>query len=558
MTLRRHGVKLSPKTNLRIMKQISILAGAICAVVLCITPLVDGAEPPDPASLLTPEELKFLGSHDHRLHAAGAAPLSGRLGKVAPKRGIEDYTTQTDRAWVVMLYKKKLIPRDVAAKVLAALEQKPGGDKPSAASSGSRTGSRGATFASGEDALKKKLGDEDLASVVNYGRTRQEPMSRLLLRDYQLDSLDALLGALEATLDVAEAHAETIMPGSTHMAHAQPTTYGAYVLAIHDGLVRSLEQLELAYRQTNENTVGCAAVSGTGWPVDRRMVTDLLGFDALMEPTYQCEGAQDYGLTTLFALVNTMTVLSRTMMDHSIWGMEDCGFLTLPGRLLGISSLMPQKAHPGSAFERIRVRAARVIGHMNAGVAGCNAEPLTDVLPIYEAWTQASEALEASEESLNGFSDILRNVQLNKAKMLQHTRDGFSCTPDLAVKLIREKGYGGRRAHRICAVFVYLARKQGLKPHETTGALLDQAAKVANEKPPGLTIEEIREIFDPVKFLERHNNVGDPNPQETRRLIGVRRAGLAELTKRQTQRRAKLQRASELLTTETTAIIRDK
>jgi len=531
----------------------SILAGI---VLWNVPPTAIAAEPAGSASLLTPEELKFLGSHEHRLHAAGE-PASGGYNKTAPKHGLTAYIAQTDCAWVVMLCKKGLISREVAAKVLAAVEPKPGSKLPAKRpASGGR--SAGPTFGSGEDTLKKKLGDEDLASVVNYGRTRQEPMSRLLLRDYQLDAIDSLLEALGATLDVSANHAHTIMPGCTHMAHGQPTTYGAYVLAIHDGLVRGLEQLELAYKHTNENTVGCGATSGTGWPVDRHMVTGLLGFDRLMEPTYQCEGAQDYGLTTMFALTNIMVVLSRTSMDHSIWGMDDCGLIRLPGRLLGISSLMPQKAHPGSTFEGLRTRADRVIGNMSAGVSACKGEPLTDVLPIYEAWTQASAALEVAEGTLYGFSNILRNVQPDKEKMLQHTRDGFSGAPDLAIKLIREKGYGGRRAHRICAVFVYLARKQGLKPYETTGALLDEAAKVANETPPGLTTEEIRDMLNPEKFIERHNNVGDPNPQETLRMVGVRRAELAGLQKRQAERRARLDAAQKKLAAEVLAILESR
>jgi argininosuccinate lyase len=135
------------------------------------------------------------------------------------------------------------------------------------------------------------------------------------------------------------------------------------------------------------------------------------------------------------------------------------------------------------------------------------------------------------------------------------TRDGFAATPDLAIKLIRDKGYGGRRAHRICAVFVRLARQRQIKPYQTTGELLDEAAKVANEKPPGLSTAEVREMLDPVKFLERHNNVGDPNPAETRRLITVRRAALAEAEKHQAQRRSKLQQASERLTSEIATII---
>jgi argininosuccinate lyase len=486
------------------------------------------------AALLTSEELKFLGSHDHRGHAAGeAAPVM--LGKTAPKRPQAYYTAMTDRAWVVMLAKTGLVPRESAAKVLAALE--------------------GAT-AGGEDALKKRLkGNEDLASVVNYGRTLQEPMSRMLLRDHQLDVFDALLRAMRATLDASSAHAGTIMPGCTHMAHAQPTTYGAYLLASYDGLARSLEQLELAYRQTDECTAGCGATSGTGWPVDRQMVTDLLGFSTLMEPTYACEGAQDYGLTTMFALCNVMTVLSRTAMDHGIWGMEDCGLIRLPGRLLGLSSLMPQKAHPGSTFERIRINADKVIGHMTTGLIACKGEPLTDVLPIYEAWKQAANALAETEASLDRWADIIASVQPQKEKMLQHTRDGFSGAPDLAIELIREKGYGGRRAHRICAVFVYLARKQNLKPYEVTGALLDEAAKVANEAPPGLSTEKVREMLDPEKFLQRHTNVGDPHPDETRRLVDVRRKALDGMATHQSRRRERLAAAQAKLDADIAAIV---
>lgn len=486
------------------------------------------------SSLLTPAEREFLGSHEHRGHAAGEdAPVM--LGKITPKHPQPFYTAQTDRAWVVMLCKTGLVPRETAAKVLNALRESKAG---------------------GEPALKKRLkGDENLASVINYGRTLQEPMSRMLLRERQLAVFDNLLKAMGATLDSAEAHAGTIMPGCTHMAHAQPTTYGAYLLALHGGLARGLVQLELAYQQTNENTAGCGAVSGTGWPIDRTMITELLGFDALIEPTYECEGAQDYGLTTLFALSNIMTVLSRSAMDHGIWGAEDCGLIRLPGRLLGLSSLMPQKAHPGSTFERIRINADHVIGRMVTGVISCKGEPLTDVLPIYEAWKEAGEALNETEASLDRWSDIIVSVQPVKDKMLENVRNGYSCVPDLAIKLIREKGYGGRRAHRICAVFVYLARKQGLKPCQTTGALLDEAAKVANETPPGLSTAEIEEMLDPVKFIERHDNVGDPNPKETLRLIAVRRAALADAAKRQADRRARLTKAEQMLESEIQAIL---
>jgi argininosuccinate lyase len=127
----------------------------------------------------------------------------------------------------------------------------------------------------------------------------------------------------------------------------------------------------------------------------------------------------------------------------------------------------------------------------------------------------------------------------------------------LAVKLIRDKGYGGRRAHRICATFVRIARERGIKPYETTGELLDEAARIADEDAPGLSTEEVREQLDPVEFIERHNNLGDPAPEESRRMIRLRRETLAEANKRHTQRQARIDEAAKKLAAEVAAIVGD-
>ena len=489
----------------------------------------------------------YARSADHFRHAPGApvAPEWNRYAARLPEElaRTADPTAarvQTDRAWVVMLCRQGLIERATAARILRALA-----DAPEEAGGG-------------EWGLREQLGgDQDTASVVNYGRTAQEPMSRLQLRDKLLDVLGLVLDALDVVLSASEKHAALVMAGHSHLSHAQPTTYGAYLLAIHDGLSRGLEQLELAWRHTNRNTAGCGALAGSGWPVDRRLVTELLGFDALVETTYDCEPGQDHALTMLFALTNVMTVVSRAMMDHEIWASEDLALIHMPPGYLGQSSLMPQKAHPGSRFERVRMETNRVTGEMMHAVLCVKGEPYQDVLPIYEAWHGALRAMCHAERALGFFRSLLPHVQPDTERLLRLAREGFSAAADLAIVLIRQKGLGGRRAHRICGTLVRLARERGIKACDTTGDLLDEAARVAGEEPPGLSTDEVREALDPEAFLRRHNNVGDPAPRETLRLVAMRREALKASRGRQADRVARVQAAAERLAEEVRAIVAD-
>ena len=493
---------------------------------------------------MSPEE--YLRSHEHRRHAPGAPEaVERRYYERRLRSELEEVfnylpaRSQVDQAWTVMLLKQGLISKETAVKLLTALE---GADQQKGYG--------------GEYWLKQRLdGDEDTASAVNLGRTLQEPMSRLMLRRKLMHVLELTLESLETTLEVADGNTETVMAGQTHLSHAQPTTYAAYLLSVHDGLFRGLEQLELAYKHTNENSAGCGALAGTGWPVDRQMVTELLGFDSLVEPTYDCEGGQDHALTILFALTNFATLLSRTAMDHNIWSMEEIRMIKVPGRWCGVSSLMPQKAIPGSQLERIRIDACNVIGETVTGVVACKGEPHGDMLPIYEGYRGALRGLCHAERALGNYFSILPAIEPDKERMLHLAREGFSATPDLAVKLIRDKGYGSRRAHRICSTFVRIARERGIKPYETAGELLDEAARIVEEEPPRLSTEEVRGCLDPVQFIKRHNNLGDPAPEESRRMIRLRRESLAKAKGRHAERVARIEAADQRLNAEVAAIV---
>ncbi len=445
---------------------------------------------------------------------------------------------QTDRAWLLMLQKQGIISRGVAAEALRAVE-KHGGN---------------------EYRLRAKGVDSDVASAVNIGRTRQEPMARLVIRGRLIECIEKLHAAMQATLDVAEQHADTIFAGRSHMSHGQPTTYGAYLLAVHDALKRGLDQFEVAYEHANRNSVGCGALAGTGLPIDRELVSEFLGFDGLVEPAYDCEAGQDFALTSMFAATNVMNLLSRVAMHYTFWTADDVEMMRLRPCWLGVSSMMPQKAHPGSAFEWYRRRCADVAGQTVRGLMGMHNEPLMDVLPIYRAaWSGTPAALADTEYSLNLFAEMLPDIHPNKERMLQLARDGYSCAWRVKDKLALapDTDYGLRRAHRVVATFVRMARERGLKAHETTGELLDEAARYVDQTPPGISTEALRKLLDPVDFIHEHHHTGDAHPEETRRMIAARRKALEEGRRRQAKRRDRIASGSEKLEAAVAAILEE-
>jgi argininosuccinate lyase len=380
-------------------------------------------------------------------------------------------------------------------------------------------------------------------------------MARMQMREKVSDVIDVLLRALERTLDKAEANADAVMAGQSHFSHAQPTTYGAYLLAVHDGLARGLAQLELAYRFTNMNSGGCGACSGTGWPVDRQLVTELLGFDELIEPAYDCEGSQDEIPQILFALSNIALTLARAAQDHGRWSLEEIGAIRLQPGWLGVSSFMPQKAHSGGLFENLRRPCNDILGLMVTTVITFKGEAIEDNLPVYQSPPYALNGCCQAEKALGLWLDVLPNVIVNRERMWEIVRNGYSGAPDLAIKLIRDLDYAGRQAHRVCCNFVRLARERGIKPWDMTGELLDEAARISDDPEPHLTTAQVQDAMGLETFFEKHCNIGDPCESETRRMIGLRRATLEQTRERQAERKSRIEKANARLAAEIAAII---
>jgi argininosuccinate lyase len=472
---------------------------------------------------------------DHRFHALGC-PLSpdfARARQEAAKEGArmqrkQPWATQTDIVWTICLHRAGVISREKAAVVLAAL------DKVRDVEAG----------VSGEERLVKVLdGDMDTASIVNYGRTLQEPMYRMKLRDKLMDLMDDLLELMTLTHRMAMDNLDTVMVGHTHMNHGQPITYAHYLVATFDGLYRGLEQLETAYRFTNVNSGGCGSCSGTTWPVDRERMAELLGLDGVMEPTYDCEASQDHSMAIMFALSNIAIHISRYARNQYIWAFDEFDmFRTHPG-MCGMSSFMPQKCDPCSMYEWVGITAADVLGEMERGVLQLKGEPHADVQAAFQLPFVAADCMVRAQACIGAYHDLLKHSMPQKARMLKIVRAGYSCATEVASHLIAELGYGGRLSHSIVATMVRQAREKGLKSYECTGELLDEAAVYLDVRKPGLDTATLRRLLDPEEFIRTHNRQGGTAPEENRRLLDKRAVRLAEARERQGARRGKVETA---------------
>ena len=474
----------------------------------------------------------FARRTDHRYHAPGcpASPdkrsaMTDEQRLAAQMGGRQPWASQADLAWTMCLHRCGAIDAERAAILITALRREWDSEK----------------GVSGEERILDAVGgDMDVASTVNYGRTLQEPMFRLRLRDHMIEIFDDFLEMLGLFHRLAEENLDTIMVGHTHMNHGQPITYAHFMVSAFDGIMRSLRQFEQAYEFTNVNSGGCGSCSGTTWPVDRELMAEYLGLDGVMEPTYDCEAAQDHTLAILFALSNMAVHLSRYAMTHYIWAIDELDLIRTEPGLCGISSFMPQKCDSGSLYEHVRITAGDIIGETTKAMVVLKGEVHGDVLPAMHGTEYGRTGMNKARRCIRLFCSMLKHTILQKERMLEIVKEGYSCATELAVYLIREKGFGGRLAHSVVATMVRMARQRAWKSTDCTGELLDEAAEYLGVKKPGLDTATVQECFDPEAFIRNHSNLGGTAPEENARLLAKRRVELDEARQRQRDRRARV------------------
>lgn len=422
---------------------------------------------------------------------------------------------ETNKAWTVMLAEAGIIGGESGALLLRAILDL---EKEGPGAMGEFDPRYEYFYSHMERYLIAHAGEE-VAGEINIGRTRPEPLARMVVRERLLDALENL-GHLRTTLlDIAEREAETVMPQWTHQQHAQLSTVGHYLVGIVRALERDAGRLQAAYRTVNRSTLGCGALSGTSYPIDRQKVADFLGFDGFQENTIDCVSSSDFTLETSAALANMMVTLSRLCQDLYTWSTEEFGLMEIGDEYAGSSSMMPQKknAYP---FEYVRARASHAVGEMVSSFGTLHNTNFQDIKDVEEEVVPpVFRSFEETERSLKLLDGVISSVRFDREEMLRKAAGGFGSCTELAAAIHRRTDLSYRTAHRVVGNLVLRAYKQGKAATEIDAGLLNESAEEIIGRRLDLDDAAVSGALEPTSFVAAHDVPGGPAPGVVRAAI---------------------------------------
>ena len=301
-----------------------------------------------------------------------------------------------------------------------------------------------------------------VAGRLHTARSRNDQVAtdfRLWVRE-ALERADAGLLALQrALVTQAEAHADTIMPGFTHLQTAQPVTLGHHLLAYYEMIARDRSRFADARARLNQCPLGSAALAGTGFDIDRQATATALGFDEPTANSLDAVSDRDFALDYLMAASQCSLHLSRLAEEMILWASQPFGFIRMPDALSTGSSIMPQKKNPDAA-ELVRGHAGRIVGCVTALMVTMKGLPLAYSKDMQDDKPPVFEAAGLLDLSIAAMTGMVADSTFKTERMRAAAEAGFATATDLADWLVRAKDIPFREAHHITGAVVKLAEER--------------------------------------------------------------------------------------------------
>ena len=360
----------------------------------------------------------------------------------------------------------------------------------------------------------------DAGKRLHTGRSRNDQVAadvRLWLRG-EIDRLQPLLADMQrALLDVAEPHAETVMPGFTHLQVAQPVSFAHHLLAYVEMFARDAERLADVRKRVNRLPLGAAALAGTSYALDRARVARTLGFEGLCENSLDAVSDRDFALEfSAFASI-CMVHVSRLAEEIVLWKSQNFDFIDLADRYCTGSSIMPQKRNPDVA-ELARGKTGRVVGHLMALLTLMKGQPLAYNKDNQEDKEPLFDTVDTLSDTLRIMAEMVGGITVKADAMERAARRGYATATDLADYLVK-KGLPFRDAHEAVAHAVKLALARGVDLAELPLAELKAAHPlIGDDAPQVLTLHG---------SMKARTVVGGTAPEQVRARIAAHRARLA-------------------------------
>ncbi len=302
------------------------------------------------------------------------------------------------------------------------------------------------------------------AGRLHTARSRNDQVAtdfRLWVRD-AIDAVEAGLRALQVALvNRAAEHADSVMPGFTHLQVAQPVTLGHHLMAYYEMIRRDRSRFADARRRMNECPLGSAALAGTGFPIDRFATAAALGFDKPTDNSLDSVSDRDFALDYLMAATQASLHLSRLAEEFIIWASQPYGFVKLSDAWSTGSSIMPQKRNPDAA-ELVRGHAGRIAGAMNSLLITMKGLPLAYSKDMQDDKPPLFEAHDLLALSIAAMTGMIESVTFVTPRLREAAEAGYSTATDLADWLVRVGGIPFREAHHITGRAVKLAEAEGI------------------------------------------------------------------------------------------------
>ncbi|MFM7294971.1 MAG: argininosuccinate lyase, partial [Burkholderiales bacterium] len=361
----------------------------------------------------------------------------------------------------------------------------------------------------------------DAGKRLHTGRSRNDQVAtdiRLWLRD-EIDMITERLRSLQlALLDMAEKHADTIMPGFTHLQVAQPVTFGHHLMAYVEMLSRDEARLDDCRKRVNRLPLGAAALAGTSYPIDRDNVAQTLGFDGVCENSLDAVSDRDFAIEFVSAAALIMAHLSRFSEELISWMSQSVAFIDLPDRFCYSSSIMPQKKNP-DVPELIRGKTGRVNGHLVALLTLMKGQPLAYNKDNQEDKEPLFDTVDTVRDSLTIMADLAANIIVRPENMRAAVMKGFATATDLADYLVK-KGLAFRDAHEAVATAVRAAAESSRGLEELS---LDELRKFSP-----LVGDDVYLVLTPEGSAALRNHIGGTAPEQVRAAIARARNRLGQ------------------------------
>lgn len=404
-----------------------------------------------------------------------------------------------------------------------------------------------------EDYLFNKIGEE-VGGKMHTGRSRIDQgatVERLKWRKGCLSVMELLLKLQVTTLELAKQHVDTLTIFHTHLQHAQPSTFGHFLVSYLYSFNNDFNRLRGAFGRINLNPLGTVASVGTSWPLNRDRTSELLGFDGIEIPARRGYGTHDCDAEGIAAITIALANLYDLATDLYLDSSYEFRTVETADEYCGSSSIMPQKKNP-YGLEAVRRVTGVAIGYLPSALGqlrGCGTgDAMRGVSIMDDVFASTSVALDLMQ-------GIMETLTVNKERMKELAGSCWATTSNLADTIVREKGLSFRQAHHVVARLVRTAIEEKVSQDKITPEMVDKAAEGTIGFKLGLDAETIKQALDPEEFIRTRVTRGSCNPKEVLAMIGELSGGISEEESWLSAKRAEIEEAHRKLNEATEKIL---